>query len=92
MNKTILVCGAGGFIGTHLVNDLKAKGHTVIGVDIKHPLYEDTRCNEFYQQDLREANMVNFIFAQHKFDDIYITSRIPSLQFWVQTNLKRSIS
>ena len=34
MNKTILVCGAGGFIGTHLVNDLKNKGHTVIGVDI----------------------------------------------------------
>lgn len=59
MNKTILVCGAGGFIGTHLVNDLKAKGHTVIGVDIKHPLYEDTRCNEFYKQDLREANMVD---------------------------------
>ena len=37
MNKTILVCGAGGFIGTHLVNNLKAQGHTVIGVDIKHP-------------------------------------------------------
>ena len=71
MNKTILVCGAGGFIGTHLVNDLKAKGHTVIGVDIKHPLYEDTRCNEFYKQDLREANMVDFIFSQHEFDEVY---------------------
>ncbi|MAR17874.1 MAG: NAD-dependent dehydratase [Rhodobacteraceae bacterium] len=71
MNKTILVCGAGGFIGTHLVNDLKAKGHTVIGVDIKHPLYEDTRCNEFYKQDLRDANMVDFIFSQHEFDEVY---------------------
>ena len=71
MNKTILVCGAGGFIGTHLVNDLKAKGHTVIGVDIKHPLYEDTRCNEFYKQDLREANMVDFIFSQYEFDEVY---------------------
>ena len=71
MNKTILVCGAGGFIGTHLVNDLKAKGHTVIGVDIKHPLYEDTRCNQFYKQDLREANMVDFIFSQHEFDEVY---------------------
>ncbi len=71
LNKTILVCGAGGFIGTHLVNDLKAKGHTVIGVDIKHPLYEDTRCNEFYKQDLREANMVDFIFSQHEFDEVY---------------------
>jgi len=69
--KTILVCGAGGFIGTHLVNDLKAKGHTVIGVDIKHPLYEDTRCNQFYKQDLREANMVDFIFSQHEFDEVY---------------------
>ena len=71
LNKTILVCGAGGFIGTHLVNDLKAKGHTVVGVDIKEPLYEDTRCNEFYKQDLREADMVDFIFSQHEFDEVY---------------------
>ncbi len=71
MNKTILVCGAGGFIGTHLVNDLKAQGHTVIGVDIKNPLYEDTRANDFYKQDLREAEMVDFIFSQHKFDEVY---------------------
>ena len=71
MNKTILVCGAGGFIGTHLVNDLKNKGHTVIGVDIKHPLYEDTRANHFYKQDLRQAEMVDFIFSQHEFDEVY---------------------
>ncbi len=71
MNKTILVCGAGGFIGTHLVNNLKAQGHTVIGVDIKHPLYEDTRANDFYKQDLRQAEMVDFIFSQHKFDEVY---------------------
>ena len=71
MNKTILVCGAGGFIGTHLVNDLKAKGHTVIGIDIKKPLYEDTRCNQFYKEDLRDANMVDFIFSQHEFDEVY---------------------
>ena len=71
LNKTILVCGAGGFIGTHLVNNLKAKGHTVIGVDIKHPLYEDTRCNEFYKQDLRDANMVDYIFSQYMFDEVY---------------------
>lgn len=71
MNKTILVCGAGGFIGTHLVNDLKAQGHTVIGVDLKFPLYEDTRANDFYKQDLRQAEMVDFIFSQHKFDEVY---------------------
>ena len=71
MNKTILVCGAGGFIGTHLVNDLKAQGHTVIGVDLKFPLYEDTKANDFYKQDLRQAEMVDFIFSQHKFDEVY---------------------
>ena len=71
MNKTILVCGAGGFIGTHLANDLKSKGHNVIGVDIKHPLYEDTQCDEFYKQDLRDPSMVDFIFAQHDFDEVY---------------------
>lgn len=71
MNKTILVCGAGGFIGTHLVNDLKAQGHTVIGVDLKFPLYEDTRANDFYKQDLRQAEMVDLIFSQHEFDEVY---------------------
>jgi GDP-D-mannose 3', 5'-epimerase len=71
LSKTILVCGAGGFIGTHLVNDLKAQGHTVIGVDIKHPLYEDTRCNEFYKQDLRDATFVDLLFESHKFDEVY---------------------
>ena len=71
MNKTILVCGAGGFIGTHLANDLKSKGHNVIGVDIKHPLYEDTQCDEFYKQDLRDPSMVDFIFTQHDFDEVY---------------------
>jgi len=71
LNKTILVCGAGGFIGTHLVNDLKAQGHTVIGVDLKYPLYEDTRCNEFYKQDLRDPSFVDLIFESHDFDEVY---------------------
>ena len=71
MNKTILVCGAGGFIGTHLVNNLKAQGHTVIGVDLKYPLYEDTRCNEFYKQDLRDAPFVDLLFESHDFDEVY---------------------
>ena len=71
MNKTILVCGAGGFIGTHLVNDLKSKGHNVIGVDLKEPLYADTQCDEFYKQDLRDPSIVDFIFTQHDFDEVY---------------------
>jgi len=41
----ILVTGAGGFIGHHLVNRLKADGHWVRGADLKHPEYQTSaRC------------------------------------------------
>ena len=69
--KTILVCGAGGFIGTHLVNDLKSKGHAVVGVDIKQPLYDKTRADLFHQTDLRDARAVDRIFDQTQFDEVY---------------------
>jgi len=49
----ILVTGAGGFIGHHLVKLLKAEGHTVRGVDIKEPGYEETSADDFMLLDLR---------------------------------------
>jgi GDP-D-mannose 3', 5'-epimerase len=49
----ILVTGAGGFIGHHLVNRLKNEGHWVRGVDIKAPDYERSRADEFEILDLR---------------------------------------
>jgi GDP-D-mannose 3',5'-epimerase len=49
----ILVTGAGGFIGHHLVKRLKADGHFVRGVDIKFPEYESSAADEFLQLDLR---------------------------------------
>lgn len=53
-NKTrILVTGAGGFIGHHLVKRLKADGHWVRGVDIKHPEYEASAADDFQILDLR---------------------------------------
>ena len=51
--KTALVCGAGGFIGHHLVNYLKDKGYWVRGVDIKLPDFCDTNADQFYVKDLR---------------------------------------
>ena len=54
----VLVCGAGGFIGSHLVTSLKAQGHYVIGADLKRPEYSPTDADEFYQYDLRDQTLV----------------------------------
>ncbi len=50
----ILVTGAGGFIGHHLVKALKADGSWVRGVDIKDPEFESSRADEFLKLDLRD--------------------------------------
>jgi nucleoside-diphosphate-sugar epimerase len=69
--KTILVCGAGGFIGTHLVESLKSRGHYVVGADLKSPEYSDTAADSFYRIDLRVASNVDTLFDYHKFDEVY---------------------
>lgn len=51
--KKVLVCGAGGFIGYHLVKRYKDEGCWVRGVDIKKPLYGETHADEFFVLDLR---------------------------------------
>jgi len=51
--KTAVVCGAGGFIGSHLVKRLKKEGYWVRGVDIKRPEYSRTAADEFKLLDLR---------------------------------------
>ena len=51
--KTAVVCGAGGFIGSHLVRRLKKEGYWVRGVDIKRPEFSRTAADEFFKLDLR---------------------------------------
>jgi nucleoside-diphosphate-sugar epimerase len=53
--KRVLVTGAGGFIGHHLVNRLKSDGHWVRGVDIKYPEYQASSSDEFEILDLRKT-------------------------------------
>ncbi len=53
MQKRLLVTGAGGFIGHHLVKRLKADGHWVRGVDLKYPEYGASSADEFEVLDLR---------------------------------------
>ena len=52
--KKILVCGAGGFIGSHLVKKLKNEGHWVRGVDLKYPDFSKTAADDFVIADLRK--------------------------------------
>ncbi len=59
--KTALVCGAGGFIGAHLVKQLKKEGFWVRGVDLKYPPYAPTQADEFIIGDLRNPNIVEDI-------------------------------
>jgi len=65
--KKILVCGAGGFIGTHLVTKLKSQGHYVIGADLKFPEYSTTDADEFHLLDLRDQRNVKELIKS----DIY---------------------
>lgn len=69
MAARILVTGAGGFIGHHLVKRLKADGNFVRGVDIKEPEYEPTAADDFRLLDLRRWE--NCLEATRDMDQVY---------------------
>ncbi len=68
--KKALVCGAGGFIGGHLVKRLKKRGYWVKGVDIKHHEYAKTNADEFVIGDLRDSKLVADVI-DNPFDEVY---------------------
>ena len=57
--KKVLICGAGGFIGSHLVEQYKREGYWVRGVDIKLPEFKKTHADEFMILDLRYSENCN---------------------------------
>ncbi len=68
--KTALVCGAGGFIGSHLVKNLKSDGYWVRGVDLKNPEFSASQADEFVQGDLRDPVLCAQVCEQ-PFDEVY---------------------
>ena len=71
--KTALVCGAGGFIGGHLVGKLKKEGYWVRGVDIKEHEFAPTAADEFLRLDLREEQncIAALSLGEGTFDEVY---------------------
>lgn len=69
-NKSALVCGAGGFIGSHLVKRLKNEGFWVRGVDLKFPMFSDTAADDFVVGDLRDPQFCRDI-VDRRFDEVY---------------------
>ncbi len=68
--KTAIVCGAGGFIGGHLVNRLKNEGYWVRGVDLKENEYDNNRSDDFIIGDLRDYRLCESLFDR-KIDEVY---------------------
>lgn len=67
--ERVLVTGAGGFIGHHLVTYLKEKGYWVRGVDLKYPEFSDVDADEFEILDLRRWD--NCLQATRDVDHVY---------------------
>jgi nucleoside-diphosphate-sugar epimerase len=71
--KKALVCGAGGFIGGHLVKKLKREGYWVRGVDLKRHEFAPTQADEFLLLDLREESncQAALKLPSGGFDEVY---------------------
>jgi len=68
--KKALVCGAGGFIGSHMVTRLKSENFWVRGVDVKYPEFSETTANDFVIGDLRVPSFCRSI-VDRRFDEVY---------------------
>lgn len=68
--KKALVCGAGGFIGSHLVKKLNNDGYWVRGVDLKYPRFAKTAADDFVIGDLRNPDVCKNV-ADQPFDRLY---------------------
>jgi nucleoside-diphosphate-sugar epimerase len=82
--KRVLVTGAGGFIGHHLVTFLKSEGYWVRGVDIKRPEYNPSDADEFELLDLRKWD--NCLQATRGIDEVYALAADMGGMGFISTN------
>jgi nucleoside-diphosphate-sugar epimerase len=68
--KKVLVLGAGGFIGSHLVKKLKEQGCWVRGVDLKYPEYETSVADDFVIRDLRDSRNVESVVRLEGYNNL----------------------
>ena len=68
--KKALVCGAGGFIGSHMVKKLKSEGYWVRGADVKYPDFSMSEADEFMRGDLTDQVFCDEV-TNIQFDEIY---------------------
>lgn len=68
--KTALVCGAGGFIGSHMVTRLRKEGFWVRGVDLHYPKFGPTDADDFFLGDLRDPHICHDVIDR-RFDEVY---------------------
>ena len=67
--RRVLVTGAGGFIGHHIVTYLKERGYWVRGVDLKYPEFTEVDADEFELLDLRRRD--DALVAARGVDEVY---------------------
>jgi GDP-D-mannose 3',5'-epimerase len=68
--RTALVCGAGGFVGGHLIGRLKRDGFWVRGVDLKPHEFAESEADEFVLGDLRDAAFCSGVMDR-PYDEVY---------------------
>jgi nucleoside-diphosphate-sugar epimerase len=69
--RRALVCGAGGFIGSHLVKRLKHEGLWVRGADLKYPEFNETGADDFIIGDLRDQTFCKNVISDIQFEEVY---------------------
>ena len=68
--KKAIVMGAGGFIGSHMVQRLKNDGYWIRGIDLKYPEFSESPANDFVIGDLRQESLVNQVIDED-IDELY---------------------